>query len=49
MLAYGVAANAMDDYIRIWESTALESSYKVCQENGDSEAAHGDSNEMGNC
>jgi len=25
MLAYGVAADAMDDYIRIGESTALES------------------------
>ena len=29
MLAYGVAADAMDDYIRIGESTALESLRKL--------------------
>ena len=30
MLAYGVPADALDEYIRIGESTALESTEKVC-------------------
>jgi hypothetical protein len=31
MLAYGVAGNLIDEYLRMSESTCLESMYKFCK------------------